>query len=373
MRARFRRCPVIRIVFAASASLAFAASQSVLAGDTNLNVYNWSEYIAKDTVPNFEKQTGIKVRYDSYDSDDTLQTKLLTGSSGYDIVVPTSNYLARQIQAGVYQKLDKSKIPNLANLDPALMKMVAKADPGNQYGVPWAWGTTGVGYNVEAVRKRLGDNAPTDSWALLFDPANVSKLKGCGVSLLDAPDAAFSAVLQYMGKDPESKNPADYQAAYEVLKTIRPYITQFNSVGYADDLANGDVCVVLGWSGDVSLAGRRSVEAKHGYQIRYVNPKEGGLLWFDVMGIPKDAPNPEAALKWINYIEDPKTNAAITNEIAYPTANKAARPFVKPEISQDPDVYLPDSVLARMALAMPISAEITRLQNRLWLRLKSGG
>jgi spermidine/putrescine-binding protein len=373
MRARFRRCPVIRIVLAASVGLALAASQSVQAGDTNLNVYNWSEYIAKDTVPIFEKQTGIKVRYDSYDSDDTLQTKLLTGSSGYDIVVPTSNYLARQIQAGVYQKLDKSKIPNLANLDPALMKMMAKADPGNQYGVPWAWGTTGVGYNVEAVRKRLGDNAPTDSWALLFDPANVSKLKGCGVSLLDAPDAAFAAVLQYMGKDPESKNPADYQAAYDVLKTIRPYITQFNSVGYADDLANGDVCVVLGWSGDVSLARRRSVEAKHGYEIRYVNPKEGGLLWFDAMAIPKDAPDPEAALKWINYIEDPKTNAAITNEIAYPTANQAARPFVKPEISQDPDVYLPDSVLARMALAMPISADITRLQNRLWLRLKSGG
>jgi putrescine transport system substrate-binding protein len=369
MRARFRRCPVIRIALAASAGLVFAASQPVQAGDTNLNVYNWSEYIAQDTVPNFEKQSGIKVRYDSYDSDDTLQTKLLTGSSGYDIVVPTSNYLARQIQAGVYQKLDKSKIPNLANLDPVLMKMMATADPGNQYGVPWAWGTTGFGYNVEAVKKRLGDNAPTDSWALLFDPANASKLKGCGVSLLDAPDAVFAAVLQYMGKDPESKN----QAAYEVLKTIRPYITQFSSLGYADDLANNDVCVALGWSGDVSLARRRSVEAKHGYEIRYVNPKEGGLLWFDAMAIPKDAPNPEAALKWINYIEDPKVNAAITNEIAYPTANKAARPFVKPEISADPDVYVPDSVLAKMSLAMPISADITRLQNRLWLRLKSGG
>ncbi|MGU7773403.1 polyamine ABC transporter substrate-binding protein [Burkholderia sp. MR1-5-21] len=373
MRARLRRCAVIRTVLATSAGLAFAASQPVHAGDTNLNVYNWSLYIANDTVPNFQKQTGIKVRYDSYDSDDTLQTKLLAGSSGYDIVVPTSNYLAQQIQAGVYQKLDKSKLPNLANLDPALMKMLAKSDPGNQYGVPWAWGTTGVAYNVEAVRKRLGDKAPTDSWALLFDPENVSKLKGCGVSLLDAPDAAFAAALQYLGKDANSKNPADYQAAYDVLKKIRPYVTQFSSAGYGDDLANNDVCVALGWSGDVSVARRRAQDAKRMYEIRYVNPKEGGLLWFDVMAIPKDAPNPEAALKWINYIEDPKTNAAITNEIFYPTGNKAARAFVTPAIAQDPGVYLSDSVIAKMALAMPRSAEIARMQNRLWLQLKSGG
>ncbi|OAJ54436.1 ABC transporter substrate-binding protein [Paraburkholderia ginsengiterrae] len=372
MRARFRRCPVPRLVLAASAGFMFAASLPVRAGDTELNVYNWSEYIAPGTVPNFTKLTGIKVRYDSYDSDDTLQTKLLAGSSGYDIVVPTSNYLAQQIQAGVYQKLDKSKIPNLGILDPALMKMLAKADPGNQYGVPWVWGTTGVGYNVEAVRKRLGDNAPTDSWALLFDPANVSKLKGCGVSLLDAPDATFAAVLQYMGKDPNSGNPADYQAAYSVLKTIRPYVTQFNSSGYADDLANNDVCVVLGWSGDVGVARRRNQEAKRAYEIRYANPKEGGLLWFDVMAIPKDAPHPEAALRWINYIEDPQTNAAITNEIAYPSANKAARAFVKPQIAQDPGVYPSDSMLGKMTLALPRSVEIARLQNRLWLQLKSG-
>ncbi|WP_179400722.1 polyamine ABC transporter substrate-binding protein [Burkholderia guangdongensis] len=373
MRARYRRRPIVRAVLATSTGLALVASHPAQAGDTNLNVYNWSEYVAKDTVPNFEKLTSIKVRYDSYDSDDTLQTKLLAGSSGYDIVVPTSNYLAQQIQAGVYQKLDKSKLPNLMNLDPALMKMVAKADPGNQYGVPWAWGTTGIGYNVDAVRKRLGDGAPTDSWALLFDPANASKLKGCGVSLLDAPDAAFAATLQYMGRDPNSKNPADYQAAYDVLKKIRPYVTQFSSAGYADDLANNDVCVALSWSGDVGVARRRTLDAKRAYEIRYVNPKEGGLLWFDVMAIPKDAPHPEAALKWINYIEDPKANAAITNEIFYPSANKAARAFVTPAIAQDPGVYVPDAALARMALAMPRSAEIARLQNRLWLQLKTGG
>ncbi|NYH13577.1 spermidine/putrescine-binding protein [Paraburkholderia bryophila] len=236
---------------AISAALLNVVSQPARAEDNELNVYNWSEYIAPDTVPNFQKATGIHVRYDSYDSDDTLQTKLLAGGSAYDVVVPTSNYLSQQIQAGVYQKLDKSKIPNLANLDPTLMKMVSAADPGNQYSVPWAWGTTGIGYNVEAVRKRLGDNPPVDSWALLFNPDNLAKLKSCGVSLLDAPDAAFAAVLQSMGRDPNSNNPADYQAAYEVLKKIRPYVTQFSSAGYADDLVNGDVCIVLGWSGDV--------------------------------------------------------------------------------------------------------------------------
>ncbi|CAE6764084.1 Putrescine-binding periplasmic protein SpuD [Paraburkholderia domus] len=373
MRTRFRRHAIAIAALAVTAGLTSIASPSAYAADTELNIYNWSEYIAKDTVPNFEKLTGIKVHYDSYDSDDTLQTKLLAGSSGYDIVVPTSNFMARQIQAGVYQKLDKSKIPNLVNLDPALMSKVADGDPGNQYGVPWAWGTDGLGYNVQAVKKRLGENAPLDSWALLFDPANVSKLKGCGVSMLDAPDDAFGAAMQYLGLDENSKNPADYQAAYEALKKIRPYITQFNSTAYADDLANNDVCLALGWSGDVGLARRRTIDAKRSYEIRFSNPKEGGAVWFDVMVVPKDAPHPEAAMKWINYIQDPKVNAAITNEIYYPTANKPARALVNPAIAQDPNVYLPDDVLRKMTLAKAHTPEISRLLNRLWLQLKSGG
>ncbi|CAB3809131.1 Putrescine-binding periplasmic protein SpuD [Paraburkholderia caffeinitolerans] len=373
MLARFRFSTVSALVPAALAGLAIVAAQPACAGDTDLNVYNWSEYIAKDTVANFQKQTGIHVRYDSYDGDDTLQTKLLAGSSAYDIVVPTSNYLAQQIQAGVYQKLDKSKIPNLANLDPTLMKLVARVDPGNQYGVPWAWGTTGIGYNVQAVKKRLGDNAPVNSWALLFDPENVSKLKGCGVSLLDAPDAVFAAVLQYMGRNPNSNNPADYQAAYEVLKKMRPYVTQFSSAGYPDDLTNNDVCVALGWSGDVGVARRNATDAKKSYEIDYLNPKEGGLVWFDVMAVPKDAPHPEAAMKWINYIEDPKVNADITNTIFYPSANRAAKSLVTPALAQDPKIYVPDSELGKMTLAMPRNADVARLQNRLWLQLKSGG
>jgi putrescine transport system substrate-binding protein len=343
-----------------------------LAADTELNVYNWSDYIAKDTIPNFEKETSVHVKYDNYDTDDTLQAKLLAGSSGYDIVVPTSNYMAKQIQAGVYQKLDKSKLPNLANLDPTLMKMINDADPGNMYGVPWAWGSDGVGYNVQAVKKALGDNAPVDSWALVFDPANLSKLKSCGVSFLDAPADVFAAVLQYIHKDPNSTNPADYQAAIQVLKQVRPYITQFNSSGYINDLANNDVCVAFGWSGDVGIARRRTMEAKRSYEIKFSNVKEGGLLWFDVMVIPKDAPHPEAAMKWINYIEDPKVNAQITNEVFYPTANRSARQFVTPGVANDQNVYPSDDVLKKMTLMRPMPSDILRLENRLWAQLKTG-
>lgn len=366
------RHAVAAAALALCAGLTATSSQPVQAADDVLNVYNWSDYIAKDTIPGFEKQTGIQVKYDNYDSDDTLQAKLLAGSSGYDIVVPTSNYMAKQIQAGVYQKLDKSKLPNLANLDPVLMHMIADADPGNQYGVPWAFGTDGIGYNVQAVQKALGADAPVDSWALVFDPQYLSKLKGCGVSFLDSASDVFPAVLQYMHKNPNSTNPADYTAAYEVLKQVRPYITQFNSSGYINDLANNDVCVAVAYSGDAGIARRRAVEAKRSYQVQYVNPQEGGLLWFDMMAIPKDAPHPEAALKWINFIEDPKTSAAITNEVFYPTANRASLPLVQPEIAKDPITFPSAEVLDKMTVMRPQPPAIMRLQNRLWAQLKSG-
>jgi putrescine transport system substrate-binding protein len=369
--------PAIRLRHAVVYSACIAATVAVWtapaarAADAELNVYNWSDYIAKDTIPNFEKQTGIHVRYDNYDSNDTLQAKLLAGSSGYDIVVPTSNYMARQIQAGAYQKLNKSQLPNLKNLSPVLMQMVAGADPGNQYGVPWAFAVTGIGYNVQAVKKALGANAPVDSWALVFDPANLSRLKGCGVSFLDESVDVFAAALQYMQKDPNSTNPGDYQAAFDMLKKVRPHITEFNSSGYINDLANNDVCVAIGFAGDVGIAHRRSAEASRPYDIRFSNVKEGGLLAFDVMVIPKDAPHPQAALRWINYIEDPKVNAAITNEVFYPTANHAARQFVTPAVAQDPAVYPPDDVLKKMTLMKPTPIEIVRLENRLWAQLKT--
>jgi putrescine transport system substrate-binding protein len=344
---------------------------AVLASGT-LNVYNWSDYIAKSTIPGFQKQTGDKVKYDVYDSDDTLQAKMLTGNSGYDIVVPTSNYMAKQIEAGIYQKLDKSKLPNLKYLDPALMAQVAGADPGNAHGVPWAWGTDGLGLNVTKVQAKLGKNVPLDSWDLLFNPAYASKLKGCGVSVLDQANDVFAVALHYLHKDPNSRNPADQQAAFQLLKKIRPYITQFNSSGYINDLANGDVCMVLGWSGDVNIAKRRAAEAKKPYKIQFVIPKSGAPVWFDVMVIPKDAKNPAAAHQWINYIEDPKVNAQITNEVFYPTANKEARKYVNPAIANDPTIYPPESVIKTLFLLKPVPPEVLRLQNRLWTQLKTG-
>jgi putrescine transport system substrate-binding protein len=367
-----RRIHAIASATALLVGVGWVAAPSALAADTQLNVYNWSDYIGKDTIPDFEKQTGIKVKYDNYDSDDTLQAKLLAGSSGYDIVVPTSNYMSRQIQAGVYLKLDKSKLPNLANLDPGIMKIIAQADPGNQYAAPYAYGTDGIGYNVQAIKKALGDNAPVNSWSLVFDPQYLSKLKGCGVSFLDQAVDVFAATLQYLHKDPNSTNPADYQAAFEALKQVRPYITQFNSSGYINDLANNDICVTFGWSGDVGIARRRAADSKRSYEIRFSNAKEGGLIWFDSMVIPKDAPHPEAALAWINYIEDPKVNAGITNEVFYPTPNKAARPFVTAAISEDQSVYPPEDVLKSMTLMKPLPTDILRLENRLWAALKTG-
>jgi len=367
----FRRS-VVGAALLGFTSLCASPMTAALAADSGLNVYNWSDYIAQDTIPNFEKQSGIHVRYDNYDSNDTLQAKLLAGSSGYDIVVPSSDYMTKQIQAGVYQKLDKSKIPNLANLDPVMMKIISEADPGNLYGAPYAYGTDGIGYNVQAVKKALGSDAPVDSWSLVFDPANVSKLTGCGVSFLDDAGNAFSAALQYIHKDPNSTNPGDYLAAFETLKKIRPYITQFNSSSYINDLANNDICVTFGWSGDVGIAHRRAVEAKRSYDIKFTNPKEGGLLWFDVMAIPKDAPHPEAALAWINYIEDPQVNAAITNEVFYPTINLPARQFVTPAVVQDTGIFPSEDVLKKMTLMKSIPTDIMRLENRLWAQLKTG-
>ncbi len=356
----------------ALAGLCAAAVSPVFAADTVLNVYNWSDYIAKDTIPGFEKETGIKVKYDVYDGDDTLQAKLLTGKAGYDIVVPTSNYAAKQIQAGIYMKLDKSKLPNLKYLDPTLMAQVAGADPGNQYLVPWAYGTDGLGYNVTKVKAILGKDVDLANWDILMKPENAAKLKSCGISMLDQANDVFAMALHYIGKDPNSTNPADYQAAYDALKKIRPYIGQFNSSGYINDLAGGDICIAFGWSGDVTIAKARAKEAGKSYEIQYFIPKGGAPVWFDTMAIPKDAPHPEAALKWINYIETPQVHAEITNQVFYPNANMEARKFVKPDVANDPVVFPPPEVAKTLFLLKPLPSEIMRLENRLWAQYKSG-
>jgi putrescine transport system substrate-binding protein len=369
-----RKCRAARFASALSLAqlLVLAAAGAAHAQDKIVNVYNWAEYTAPDTIPGFEKATGIKVRYDVYDSNDTLQAKLLTGKSGYDVVVPSTHYAGRQIQAGLFQKLDKSKIPNWKYLDPDTMALVAAVDPGNQYAIPWGYGTDGLGYNVTKVRQLLGDKVDLGNWDVLFNPDNAAKLKECGISVLDEAGQVFPAVLHYLGKDPNSTNPDDYKAALELLKKIRPYIRQFSSSGYIDELASGDLCMVYGYSGDVMIARRRAKEAGKSYDINYFIPKGGAPAWFDVMVVPKDAPHPDNAMAFINYIETPQVHAAITNTMYYPNANKEARKYVVKEVADNPMIYPPPEVSKTLFVIKALPLDILRLQTRMWAELKSG-
>lgn len=349
-----------------------AAASGAVAQDKVVNVYNWAEYTAPDTIPGFERETGIKVRYDVYDSNDTLQAKLLAGKSGYDVVVPSTHYASRQIEAGLFQKLDKSKIPNWKNLDPDIMALVASVDPGNEYAIPWGYGTNGLGFNVTKVKQIMGDGVDLANWDMIFKPENAAKLKDCGISMLDEAAQVFPAVLKYLGKDPNSANPDDYKAALEVLKSIRPYIRQFSSSGYIDELAVGDLCMVYGFSGDVMISRKRAQEAKKSYEINYFIPKGGAPAWFDLMVIPKDAPHPEEALAFINYIETPKVHAAITNTMFYPNANKEARQYVVKDVADNPMIYPSPEVSKTLYVIKAQPLNIQRLQNRMWAELKSG-
>lgn len=347
-------------------------SFSALSQDKVLNVYNWAEYTAPDTIPGFERKTGIKVRYDVYDSNDVLQAKLLTGKSGYDIVVPSTHYASRQLQAGLFQKLDKAAIPNLSNLDPDIMKLLDGVDPGNQYFVPWGFGTNGLGFNVTKANEILGANVDLADWSIFFDPEKIKKFEGCGISVLDEATQVFPAALHYLGKNPNSSNPQDYRDALALLKKIRPYIRQFSSSGYIDELASSDLCMVYGYSGDVMIAARKAREAKRDYVINYFIPEGGAPAWFDVMAIPKDAPNPVAANAFINYIETPEVHAAITNKMFYPNANKAARALVVAEVSNNPSIYPPQDASQTLFVIQAQPLDVQRLQTRLWAELKSG-
>lgn len=354
------------------ASILGATFSTAVAQQKVVNVYNWAEYTAEDTLPGFERETGIKVRYDTYDTNDILQAKLLTGNSGYDVVVPSTHYATRHIEAGLLQKLDKSKLPNWKNLDPAIMDIVAQVDPGNEYLIPWGFGTDGLGFNVTKVKEIFGEDVDLANWDMLFKPENAEKLKQCGISILDEAAQVFPAVLHYIGKDPNSDNPDDYRAALEVLKKIRPYIRQFSSSGYIDELASGDLCMAYGFNGDVLIAADRAKEAKKPFVIDYFIPKGGAPVWFDTMAIAKGAKNIDEAHAFINYIESPKVHAAITNEMFYPNANKAAREFIKPEIANNKMLYPDDDVAKTLFVIKPQSLKISRLQTRLWAELKSG-
>jgi putrescine transport system substrate-binding protein len=338
-----------------------------------LNIYNWSDYIAENTVPDFVKETGIKTNYDVYDANEVLEAKLLAGHSGYDLVVPSAiPYLARQASSGVYKKLDKSKLKNYGNLDPQILSAAANADPGNQFGVPYMWGTTGFGYNVAKVKAALGDKAPTDSSALIFDPANAKKLADCGISLLDSAQELMPAALAYLHRNPMSRDQADLDRAVAALEAIRPYIRKFHSSEYINDLANGDLCVAWGYSGDVVQAKGRAEDAKNGIEIAYTIPKEGAMIWIDMMAIPADAPHPGNALRFIDYILRPDVVAAISNAVAYANPNKAATKLVDAALTGDPNVYPPAAVRARLFFDKPVTPEYERLRTRAWTRIKTG-
>lgn len=339
-----------------------------------LNIYNWGDYIAEDTIKNFEKETGIKVRYDLFDSNEALHAKLVAGMSGYDIVVPGSHFAKMQIQAGLLRKLDKSRIPNLANLDPAIQAQLAKMDPGNDYLVDWMWGYTTVGINVDKVKKALGGMPmPENAWDLVFKPEYVSKLKGCGVSFLDTASEIMPIALKYIGKDPRSKDAADYAEAGKMLKAIRPSVTRFAGSGsdYIDQMARGQLCAVVGWSGDIMIAKDKSAKAKAPQNLQVLLPKMGGLLFFDTMAIPKDAKHPENAHKWINYILRPEVHASLTNKVFYANPNKASMKHVNPVLAQDPAVFPNAEALATMIAPDTPDQATLRLVTRTFTNFKA--
>ncbi len=336
-----------------------------------LNLYIWSDYLAANTLSDFEKQTGIKVHVAYFDTNETLETKLLAGSSGFDVVVPTASYFERQIRAGVYLPLDKSKLPNLRYMDGLLMSKVALHDPGNAHGVIYMWGTNGIGYNEKLV-KALLPKAPLDSWRLVFDPAVASKIAKCGISVLDSPAEMIRGVLSYLGKDPNSQSPEDLVQAEAVLTKIRPYIRNINSSEYIEALANGDICVAVGYNGDVMQARDRAREAGKGIEIKYVVPKEGSILWFDMLAIPKDAPNPESAYAFLNYIMTPKVIAEISNFKRYANADAQAQSLVDPSVLNDPGIYPPVAQREKLAVQLADSADQTRAITRVWQKFKTG-
>lgn len=354
----------------AIASLALAVGASA-AEEKVLNVYNWSDYIAEDTISNFEKRTGIKVNYDVFDSNEVLEAKLLAGSSGYDIVVPSAAFMERQIKAGVFTPLDKSKFKNYGNLDEAILERVAAHDPDNAHSVPYMWGTTGFGYNVDKVEGTL-PGAPTDSWRILFDKDVVSKLADCGVTLLDAPTEVYANLMRYLGRDPNSEKKADLAAFEKHMLEIRPFIKYFHSSQNINDLANGEICVSMGWSGDMLIARDRAAEAGHGVNIAYTIPMEGAVMWFDNLAIPDGAPHPENAYLFLDYIMEPEVTAAITNYVFYANGNKASVAFVEEEIKTDPAIYPSDAVKQNLFPDLADSAKFTRKLNRAWTRVKTG-
>jgi putrescine transport system substrate-binding protein len=336
-----------------------------------LNLYIWSDYLAPNTLPDFEKQFGIKVHAAYFDTNETLETTLLAGSSGCDIVVPTASYFERQIKAGAFQTLDKSRLPNWQNMDAQLMSKVAQHDPGNAHGIIYMWGTNGIGYNEKMIKALMPD-APLDSWRLIFDPQVAGKLAKCGISLLDSPAEMLRAVYSYMGKDPNSQSAEDLVQAEAVLAKIRPYVRNFSSSEYIEALANGDLCISVGYNGDVLQARDRAKEAGKGIEVKYAVPKEGTILWFDMLAIPQDAPDPDSAYAFMNYMMTPQVIADVSNFKRYANANAASQSLVLPAVKDDPGIYPPVDQRQKLAVQLADSPEQTRAITRVWQKFKTG-
>jgi len=339
--------------------------------DGTVHIYNWSDYIGEETLAEFEKATGIKPVYDVFDSNETLEGKLLAGRSGYDVVVPSNHFLGKQIKAGAFQPLDRAQLPNWENLDPVLLKQLETNDPGNQYAVPYLWGTNGIGYNVEKVKAVLGVDK-IDSWATVFEPENMKKLASCGVSFLDSADEMLPAMLNYLGLDPNSKKAEDYAKAEAKLLEVRPYVTYFHSSKYIGDLANGNICVAVGFSGDVLQAADRAEEAGKGVEIVYAIPKEGANLWFDMLAIPADASNAKEAHAFINYLLTPQVIAEVSDYVGYANPNPKAGELMDQDVRNDEAVYPPQAVLDKLYISAEMPIKVQRLMTRSWTKVKSG-
>lgn len=336
-----------------------------------VHIYNWTDYIGETTLADFTEATGIKAGYDVFDSNETLEGKLLAGRSGYDVVVPSNHFLGKQIKAGAFQKLDKAQLPNLSNIDPLLLKKLQTNDAGNQYSVPYLWGTNGIAYNVDKVKAALGVDH-IDSWATLFEPENLQKLTRCGVAFMDSPDEMFPAMLNYMGLDPNSKNRADYKAAEAKFMAVRPFVTYFHSSKYISDLANGNICVAFAYSGDAFQAKTRAEEAGKGINIEYSIPKEGANLWFDMLAIPADAGNVQEAHAFINYLMQPEVIAGVSDYVGYANPNLNAGPLMDQSVLNNPSIYPSAAVKANLYVQEELPIKVQRAVTRSWTRIKTG-
>jgi putrescine transport system substrate-binding protein len=361
---------ILAVIVAAGSGRTGAPAAS--AGDRVVNFYNWSDYIDPAVIDAFTRDTGITVKYDTFDSNDMLETKLLAGSSGYDVVVPTAYFLERQIKAGVFQKLDKSRLRNLGNVWDEIARRLAAYDPGNLYAVNYMWGTTGIGYDVGRAKAALGPQARIDSWDLVFEPQAIAKFKDCGVHMLDSSDDVLSAALNYLGLDANTNDPAQLERAADVLMKVRPFVRKFHSSEYLNALASGEICLALGFSGDIKQAQKRAIEAKNGVDIGYVIPKEGAQLWFDNLAIPRDARHPAEAHALIDFLLRPQIAAKNTNFIAYANGVAASRPFVDAAILQDRGIYPDAATMGHLYTITAHDQKTQRLINRLWTRIKTG-